>query len=125
METLVEIHSWFRWVVLAAMVVAVVYGFLRYRTRATWNDRLFALTAVLFDLQVALGIILWFGTQAWGDNAFIAYIHPVGMLVAVGLLHAVLGRARKQGDTPAYRLVATGFLLSLALTVGVIPWVRS
>ncbi len=127
METLVTIHSLYRWFVLAVVVVTVVNGWRRYRAGAAWeegSDRPYALAAVLFDIQIALGLILYLGRQAWTDNIFIAAIHPVGMLVAVALFHIGVARARKQAAVGSHRTAALFALVSLVVLALAIPWTR-
>ncbi len=127
METLVTVHSLYRWFVLAVVVVTAVTGWRRYRSETAWeegSDRPYAIAAILFDLQVALGVILYLGKQAWTHNLFIAVIHPVAALVAVGLFHAGVGIARKQADVKSHRTVALFALLSLVVLVQAIPWAR-
>ena len=127
METLVTIHSLYRWFVLAVVVATVVNGWRRSRSGTEWSegsDRPYALAAVLFDLQVALGLVLYFGRQAWTDNVFIAAIHPVGMLIAVAVFHIGVGRARKQATVGSHRTAALFALASLIVLVLAIPWTR-
>ncbi len=127
METLVTVHSLYRWFVLAVVVATVVVGWRRYRAETPWgegSDRPYALAAVLFDLQVALGIILYLGKQAWTHNLFIAAIHPIGALIAVALFHIGVSRARKQASAASHRTVAIFALLALLLLVMAIPWAR-
>lgn len=125
METLVTVHSAFRWVVLVAIVGAAGLAFAR--RGAVWAegaDRPFVITSILFDIQLAIGIVLWIGTRAWDDNVFIAAIHPVGMLAAAGVLHAFIGRARKEGSTGPYRTLLIGLVSTAVLVVAAIPWAR-
>lgn len=127
METLAVVHSVVRWLVLIALAAAAGIAFSRSRAGAAWaegSDRPFALTTVLFDIQVALGIVLWIGTEAWADNVFIGVIHPLGMLAAAGILHASVGRARAAASPASYRTVLLGFAAGLVLVLLVIPWNR-
>lgn len=127
METLAVVHSVVRWLVLAALVAVAGIAFSRQRAGAAWaegSDRPFALTTVLFDIQVALGIVLWIGTQAWADNLFIGVIHPLGMLASAGILHASVGRARAAASSASYRTILLGFAIGLVLVLLVIPWNR-
>jgi len=127
MDTLVVVHSVVRWLVLVALVAVAGIAVSRSRAGADWAggaDRPFALTAVLFDIQVALGIILWIGTQAWSDNVFIGVIHPLGMLAAAGVLHASVGRARTAASPGSYRTLLTGIGVTLVIVLLAIPWNR-
>ena len=127
METLVTIHSLYRWFVLAVVVATVVNGWRRYRAETPWgegSDRPYALAAVLFDVQIALGLILYFGRQAWTDNLFIAVIHPIGMLIAIALFHIGVARSRKQAVVGSHRTAAVFAFASLVVVALAIPWAR-
>jgi len=127
MSALVVIHSIIRWFVLAGVLATIVVGFTSARAGRPWqgNDGLYRITAVVIDIQVAIGIILWLGTQAWStENAFIAYIHPVAMLGALGVFHAFVGKGRKAGEPSAHRSMAIGAIIALVLMVLGIPWSR-
>jgi hypothetical protein len=127
MDILIQLHSWLRWVVLAALLWSIVLAFVRHRSGAAWADgvdRPYSLTAVAVDAQVALGIVVWLATQAWAGDAFFGFIHPLATLAAVGVIHAGLGRARKSPDGRQHLVVAVSYLVGLVLVVGGIPWFR-
>jgi hypothetical protein len=78
----------------------------------------------LFGLQVALGLIIYIVNQGWEMGGFIAYWHPIGMIAAIGIFHAGLGRGRKQGGGAGWRTIGLMTLLSLILVLAAIPWQR-
>lgn len=122
MDTLVTIHSWFRWVVLAALLGSAVLALVRASRGDSMEggaDRPFAVTAILFDLQVTLGLILWIFDKGWTKGFFIAAVHPLFMLLAVGAFHAFVSRARR---TASFRVVGVGAVVALAIVVAAIPW---
>lgn len=128
METLVSIHSLLRWLVLAAMVGAIVIGLLRTAKKAQWvpgSDRPYRMAAVLFDAQVALGVVLWLGHSGWDENLFVGVIHPIGMLVSLGLVHMGVAKAKRVAETSSHRTVALAFLIALVVVALTIPWVRA
>ena len=123
-ETLVDIHSIVRWAVLAALLAAVVYGFTRASGGASWTSkagRPFTWSLMLIDIQVLIGVIVWISRKGWELGAFRAWIHPVGMLVALGVGHALVGRAGKAEGAGAYRLAAFGLLAALVIVAVSIP----
>ena len=124
MDILVAAHSGVRWLVLLAMLGAIFMAF-RHLKDDTWTEgsiKPFSLAAIIFDIQVALGIITYLAGQAWSDNTFIAVIHPLFMLVAVGVWHMAIARARKEASGSSYRVLLIGAIVSLALVIAAIPW---
>ena len=124
MDFLVDIHSWYRWVVLAVLAAVGVGGLMRGRQGATWSkdsDRPFTLATILFDLQLAIGIVLWIGNKGWDQDFFIKVIHPVGMLLAAGIAHMALVRARKSDASRAYATAGAGLLVALAVVAALVP----
>ena len=124
METLVDIHSWLRWLVLLALGGGTIVGFVSATQKREWNDTAYAVAAIIVDVQVALGIILWIFNQGWELGFFIAVIHPILMLAAVAVAHITVKRARTQGGTPAHMTAGIGLAISLVLVVAAIPWQR-
>ena len=123
-DALVTIHSIWRWLVLAALVIAVVYGLTRRSGAAPLEKRTaqpFTLALISLDIQVLIGLVLWVAARGWELEVFQAWIHPIGMLIALGVGHAVVGRAKKSEGTTPYRTAALGILATLVLVGGTIP----
>lgn len=123
-DTLVTIHSIGRWLVLVGLVVALVYGFSRSTDAPPLDKstaRPFTSALILLDIQVLIGLLVWIAGSGWDLDVFRAWIHPVGMLIALGIGHAVVGRATKSGRPSAYRTAAYGILVTLAIVAATIP----
>lgn len=123
-DTLVTIHSIWRWLVLVGLVVAVVYGFTRSSDAAPLDKstaRPFTFALIMLDVQVLIGLLVWFTVGGWDLNVFLAWIHPIGMLGALGVGHALVGRAVRSGGTRGYRGAAVGVLAALAIVSALIP----
>ncbi len=123
-DTLVTIHSIWRWIVLLGLIVAVGYGFSRPSDAAPLRKdtaRTFTIALIMLDIQVLIGILLWIVDRGWDLDVFRAWIHPVGMLIALGVGHAVVGRATRSGGTGAYRTAALGILATLVIVAATIP----
>ena len=130
-------HSWLRWAVLAAAVVALVRS---ARGQGTWSradDRAGLLFSILLDVQVLLGLLLYFPlsplmagvraqmADAMRNDALRYWLieHPFGMLVAVVLAHVGRARIRKAADPRRkHRLALIFFGLALVAIVVAIPW---
>ncbi|SDE48943.1 hypothetical protein SAMN04488243_10284 [Thermus arciformis] len=122
-EALLFLHNWVRWAVL----LFGLWALLRPETRPG------AFFAHGLTLQVVLGVVLAFvspyfqgllaafgeAMRAGGEARFFAAEHWVGGLVALGLAHAGLARARK--GRPGARLL---FALALGVLLLSVPWFR-
>lgn len=120
MDLLADIHNWTRWVVLVAMVGTAVWGVTQAMRSASFDagaDRPFSLALILFDIQVALGLVLWIAGRMPPRVD-----HPWIMLVAVLVGHAALVMARRTSEDKGYRVAGLGFVVSLLLVAGGIPW---
>ena len=124
MQTLVTIHSWTRWVVLAALIAGVVVGLLRYRARVEWNPSFYQLMVMVVDIQVAIGAVLWIFYDGWNRNFFFSVLHPVAMLLALGVAHAGFTIAKKRAELRSWLLMAIASAASLVFVIGAIPWDR-
>ena len=133
-------HNLLRWGVLAAGVVALVRAVQGARAQRAWTEtdtKVLRAFIGVFDVQVLLGVIMYFGTSALGvrslQNAsvtmkssalrFFAVEHITGMLVVAAILHVGTARARRLGESPARHrrtaiVLAAGFLLLFFS----IPW---
>ena len=123
-DTLVTIHSIWRWVVLVGLLVAVAYGFSRSAGAAPLDKstaRPFTFALILLDTQILIGLVLWVADRGWELDTFRAWIHPVGMLIALGVGHALVGRATKTGGVSGYRQAALGVLVTLVIVAATIP----
>jgi hypothetical protein len=125
-DTLVTIHGIVRTLILIAALVSL-YAIFAARKEGGWTKLVGTSTQIyagLLSLQVLLGLWIWIAQKRWtGDEPFLSWIHPIAMLVAVGLAHGFLGRARREGDPQKKnRLALTAVLGSLVVLILAIPW---
>ena len=83
--------------------------------------------AIVVDVQVTLGIILWIFNSGWDQGFFIAVFHPIAMILALGVMHMAIARGRRTAKTDhaaGNRMVAMGMLITLVLVFAAIPWQR-
>jgi hypothetical protein len=137
-SALLTAHSILRWLVIAAGVVAAVHAWRasawRTPARASAAGLFFA---VLFDVQVLLGLILYFVSSPVTTAAihsvgpamsndvvrFWLVEHPFGMIVALVLTH--VGRAKSRDaaeDQRRRRQAAVYFTLAILLVLITMPW---
>jgi hypothetical protein len=113
-DTLFTIHMWVGYAVSVVVLVSALMGFSRAKDAREFAPGPYAAAMVLLDIQVLLGLVLYVVGSYWEARPEIAYLHPVLALLALGIGHALLGRARKQRmAVEAHRTAARGLLLAL------------
>lgn len=131
LQTIVGLHSFWRWVVLLVVLVAIVRGLMGWLRGGRWEarDRQFALLATTaLDIQLLLGLVLWIGQSRWNDGVFFRIIHPVVMISAIVIAHVASLQAKKAtSDTAKFRALAVGLIVAMVLITAAIPsksWMR-
>ncbi len=122
---LVNLHSLWRWAVLIVLTVALVRGVVGWLRGGCWSggDRTLLLVAVnVLNVQIVLGVLLWLVGGYWNAGAFLGIVHPLVMLLALGVAHAGSARIKRTSDPVAkYRTLAISFFAALFLITAVIP----
>jgi len=143
METLnlifLSLHNVTRWIVLVLGIVLIVRSFLGWMKKWEYQERDRKLTPFfsgVYDLQILLGIILFF-SKGWGGvlmNApadvmktaglrFFAVEHWMLMIVSAALIHIGSAQVKKATEsTKKYKRAAIWFTIALLLTLASIPW---
>lgn len=137
---LLTIHNLLRWLALIAAVVALVRAYSGWLGNKTWerpDDRAGLAYTVLLDLQVLVGLALYFfpGTFtriAFNDigsamqNAvvrFFAFEHVSLALLAVIVAHVGRAVSRRAAEPRMrFRRMALWLTASLVLLLAAIPW---
>jgi mono/diheme cytochrome c family protein len=137
---LLFVHSWLRWLVLAAAVAVVVRGILGARRGSAWtpvDERVHKAAVGLFDLQFLIGLVLYLflsplpraflaagaGRMKDATLRFFTIEHAFGMILALALIHVGRARSRKATEAAqkhgrAWKLTAGALFVALAST----PW---
>ena len=133
------IHSWLRWIVLLAGLVAFFRSAVGASRGSDWtqaDDRTGFWFSMVLDLQVLLGLILYIFLspfthaafrnigEAMGNRALRFWMveHIVGMLLGIALVHIGRARTRKADSMRRHRVAAIFFGLALVAIAGSIPW---
>ena len=133
------VHSYLRWLVILAGLMAFVRAASRASGRKPWtpaDDRAGFWFVTALDTQFLLGILLYaflspFTHLAFGafgaamkdpSLRFWAVEHPVGMLIGLALAHIGRVRTRKTDSLSRHRVAAIFFGLALAVILASIPW---
>lgn len=119
MSTLATVHQYLGYALVVVVLVVVPMAYNRAKNAQEFSATPFSLTAVLLDVQVLLGLIVYGVGQYWeGDSALLMYVHPVLMLLALGVAHAgVAGARREQMAADAHRKVGRMLAIALVLVV--------
>lgn len=124
MDTLVDIHDWVRWIVLLGLVSGVGLGISRHTKAEEWQPGYFTATVAAFDIQVLIGIILYFGNEGWDQGTFISVFHPIFMFAALGVSHGGMVYARRQVAEEPNKIIGYAFFVALVLVIAGVPWQR-
>ncbi len=134
-----SLHNIARWVVILLAVIVIIRGLTGWLSKRRFNaaDNRYSLYyTVFFDLQLLLGLILYF-TKGWagvlaGDFAaamrssgtrFFAIEHILLMLVALAVAHIGRSASRKgKTDQSKHRRAVLWYGLSFILLLAAIPW---
>ncbi len=134
------VHSYLRWLVLLAAVVAIVRAIAGVTGKRPWGSADAAAGKwfiIGLDSQALIGIIIYlflspFTMSAWGNMAetmrngplrLIVIEHQVGMIIGLALAHIGQARIRKTADAPqAHKLALVFFTLALLAILLSIPW---
>jgi len=128
-STILIVHSWLRWAVLAAGLAAAFRGNDRNDTAGKWFT-------ILLDIQVLLGLLLYFvlspitaaalddfgATMKVSQLRFFAVEHTFGMIIGTALAHIGRGRVRKAAPGKRGRTALIFYGLALLIILASIPW---
>lgn len=127
MDFLITLHSFWRYAVLIAAVVAFVGalgGWLGSLAPSLSARRAGTLYIIALDVQILTGIILWVAESRWATPGFYRAEHPATMLLAAVVAHAGQVMARRASSPRgAARTIAIAVLVSLVLVIVGIPGV--
>ena len=130
------LHSWVRWLVLLAGIVALVRAIGAGRTWTPAHDRATLLYTVALDVQFLLGLLLYVALSPTVGLAFrnmgvamqttairfFVVEHVVGMVLALAVAHVARIRIRKAAPDAKGHTAAIFVGASLLLIVLAMPW---
>lgn len=140
-EFIKGLHNVIRWLVLLGGISAVVVTLRGVFTRAAWGDlerRLGSMFAGLLDLQIVLGLLLYFisplivgnfgnmgSVMANDELRFFLVEHLVIMVLAAVAAHIGLVASRRaDSDRTRFVRASIAYMLAMALILYGIPWDR-
>lgn len=137
---LLSLHNILRWFVLVFAILAIVKAIMGWTAKNDWtqaDNRAGLLYTIFLDIQVLLGLVLYFFFSplttvalrdfggAMGDNLlrYYAIEHSVVMILAMVVAHIGRSAARKAADSvKKHRRAAIWFTISFILLLAAIPW---
>lgn len=136
------VHNILRWIVLFLMILALVRAYRGWFGKRDWTStdrRVGTFYSVSLDIQLLLGLILYFGLSpitrsafsdfgaalANTDLRFFVFEHFLMMVLAVILAHVGVATARSAAEPVLkHRRSAIWFSLSLIAILLGMPWFR-
>lgn len=139
---LLHLHSVLRWIILLVSIFVLIkyyLGWFRSKNWAKSDNTLGILFTSIFDLQLLIGLILYFFVSPFTQAAFsdfgsamknpelrfYAVEHLSLMLIALVLVH--IGRAKSKKaktDQMKFKKAAIFFTIAMVLVLAGIPWTR-
>ena len=130
-----DIHSYLRWIILALAIITVLkylVGWLGKKKFVSIDDRLSLFFVSSLDLQLLLGLVLYFFLSPVTQSGsqfdpvtvrFYTMEHPMIMLLAIILAHAGRVLVKKSAsDNIRFKRGTIFFGLSLLLILSRMPW---
>jgi hypothetical protein len=139
-STFLSLHSWLRWAVILLGLIATIRAIAGALSKRPWvamDDRISKLFMHSLDLQMLLGLVLYFflspitkaamsdfgGAMGVSAMRFWAVEHWLGMVIAIALVHVGIARAKRAPDGPGkHRILAIFFTLAMLAILASIPW---
>ena len=128
-------HSGLRWLLLAALIYAIIKGFQSWRNGKAFNKPSALIGLILTHVQLVIGLLLYFvyapivkvnfedGFMKNDITRFYTVEHLVTMLLAIILITIGYSRGKRKADaTAAGKAVFVFYLIGLLLILLGIPW---
>lgn len=132
-----HLHSYFAYIVLIVLIVAVIYHLISYLGKKEWtksHKTTASLGMMLTHTQLLFGIIMYIvspygiknlGGEAMSDSLQRLYAieHPLMNIIAIVLITIGYSRSKKQIGTPAaFKTIFIFYGIGLLFILSRIPW---
>ena len=138
MNIIFHAHSGLRWLILLGVILIIVRsltGLVSNGAYTKFDKIVGSATVGIMDLQLLLGIVLYFGYSAYtmslsfnmsnSEERFWSVEHLALMVMAIGLAHVGKVKAGKAiTDKSKFKTQAIFFTISFLLMILAIPWGR-
>jgi NADH:ubiquinone oxidoreductase subunit 2 (subunit N) len=129
------IHSYWAYLVLAILILAVVNTIIGYTSKKDFKDkdlRISLFTLITAHIQLLIGLGVYFSSPMYKSmktsgvnevNRMLAIEHPIMMLLAIVLITIGWSKHKKQTtDTGKFKTIVIFYGLALLLILSRIPW---
>jgi hypothetical protein len=136
-ELLQKLHSWWAYLAIAVLIIAVVNAFIGYSSKKNFEakDLRISLFALIFThIQLLLGLAVYFvslkgfkafGTEGAMKNAELRLTmleHPLINIIAIVLITIGWSKHKKMEGTAKFRKILFFYGVGLLLILSRIPW---
>lgn len=133
-QTIQQLHSWWAYLAILVLLVAVVNALMGYSSKRSFSDKdlRISLFALIFShIQLLLGLAVYFvsplGFEQLGEmkNAAIRLTsleHPLINIIAIVLITIGWSKHKKAEGTLKFRKILVFYALGLILILSRIPW---
>jgi len=138
-SVLLPLHSYLRWLVLAALIFSIyraARGYFSRRSFSKSDDAIRHWTATIAHIQFVVGMLVYLQSQLvkyfWNDFAaaranlellFFGLIHSVLMLLAIVVLSIGSATAkRKASDVEKFKTMLVWYIVAFLIIIIAIPW---
>lgn len=128
-------HSGLRWLLLAALIYAIIKGFHSWRSGKPFNRPSALIALILTHIQLIIGLLLYFiyapivkvnfeeGFMKNDVTRFYTVEHFVTMILAIALITIGYSRGKRKPEAAAAgKAVFVFYLIGLLLILLGIPW---
>ena len=136
MQIVLNIHNIMRWLVLLFALLTLIRGINGMKGKVfTKGDKMPAMFLMICcDIQLLLGLILYFGKGWWGVltsgaamaskyNRFFSVEHMVGMIIGIVLIHIGYSATKKSiPDVSKFKRMFWFTLIAIIVILATIPW---
>lgn len=137
-ESVLFLHSWFRWVVLVSLILLGFKFFKSWIKKEKWaptdNSYINGFSQIYYT-QIAIGLTLYFGlspipkavisdTGLLKDPYFFFFSirHGLSMILGVGVFHMGKAIAKKKPVESRYMILTFTVIATLLVILSAIPW---
>ncbi len=117
----VGVHAMAGWVTVVVVLLAGLHARSQVRTGREYRGGLHRGAAVLVDIQVLIGLLVWADDRWWEVEGQFAqtWLHPGIALATLAVVHIGVKRARdERWAAEAYKIASRALLAAAVLLVG-------